>query len=78
MPNDLNVGSRVCVSAESLSGRRTASEFRVMERYRIEGREPMYRLLSTRERTERMVRESELRRSRLHLPLGSRNPGVSS
>jgi len=49
-----------------------------MERYRIEGREPMYRLLSTRERTERMVRESELRRSRLHLPLGSRNPGVSS
>jgi hypothetical protein len=77
MANDLNVGSRVCVAAESMSGQPTPGEFRVMERYQIEGREPMYRLLSTRERTERMVPESELRRPRLHLSPGVRHTGVS-
>jgi hypothetical protein len=62
-----DVGSRVCVSAASLSGPATTDEFRVVERYAVEGREAMYRLSSSQGAPERMVPESELQRARLHL-----------
>ena len=51
---------RVCVSTGSLSGPASTSAFEIIDRYPVEGREPMYRLFDTRERTERMVPESEL------------------
>jgi hypothetical protein len=63
----LDVGSRICVSADSLSGPATTSEFRIIDRYPVEGCEPMYRLSSTRGQMERVVPESELRRTGLHL-----------
>jgi hypothetical protein len=62
-----DVGSLVCVSAASFSGPETTSEFRIVERYAVEGREAMYRLSSLQGAAERMVPESELRRTRLHL-----------
>jgi hypothetical protein len=63
----LDMGSRVCVSADSLSGPATTNEFRIIDRYPVEGQEAMYRLASTRGHTERVVPEGELRRTRLHL-----------
>jgi hypothetical protein len=62
-----DVGSRVCVSIGSLSGPATTGEFRIVERYAVEGREAMYRLASIQGAAERLVPESELRRTRLHL-----------
>jgi hypothetical protein len=62
-----DVGSRVRVSTASLSGPATTSEFTIVERYAVEGREAMYRLSGSRGEGERMAPESELRRARLHL-----------
>jgi hypothetical protein len=61
------VGSRVCVSTASLSGPATTAQFRIVECYAVEGREAMYRLSSIQGAAERMVPESELRRTRLHV-----------
>ena len=63
-----DVGNHVRVSAASLSGPATKGEFRIEERYAVEGREPLYRLSSIEGATERMVPESELQPARLHLP----------
>jgi hypothetical protein len=62
--NRFDLGSRICVSPDSLSGPATTNEFRIVDCYPVEGREPMYRLSSIHGRTERMVPESELRRIR--------------
>ena len=55
------IGDRVHVSSGSLSGPTTTDEFEIMAHYRVEDREPMYRLLSLRDRAERIVPQSELR-----------------
>jgi hypothetical protein len=62
-----HVGSKVRVCRASLSGPVTTSEFTIVERYAVEGREAMYRLSSVPGEAERVVPESELRRTRLHL-----------
>jgi hypothetical protein len=56
------IGERVHVSRGSLSGPTTTDEFEIMAHYSVEDREPMYRLLSLRDRAERMVPQNELRR----------------
>jgi hypothetical protein len=55
------VGDRVLVSSGSFSGPTTTDEFEIMALYAVENYEPMYRLLSLRDRAERMVPQSELR-----------------
>jgi hypothetical protein len=61
------VGSEVSVCTASLSGPATTSPFTVLERYAVEGQEAMYRLSDVPGETERVVPQSELRRTRLHL-----------
>lgn len=58
---DYGVGDRVHVSNGSFSGPTTTDEFEIIAHYPVENREPMYRLLSLRDRAERMVPQSELR-----------------
>jgi hypothetical protein len=60
-----HAGHRVRVSASSLSGPATISEFDVMRRYPVEGGETMYTLRSVQGRDERVVPENELMRSAL-------------
>jgi hypothetical protein len=56
------VGDHVHVAIGSLSGPATTGTFEIMGSYRVESREPMYRLLSIQDRAERVVPQSELRR----------------
>ena len=55
------VGDQVHVSSGSLSGPPTTGAFEIVGFYRVENDEPMYRLLSIRDRAERMVPQRELR-----------------
>ena len=57
------VGDHVHVSSGSLSGPPATGAFEIMGFYRVENDEPMYRLLSIQDRAERMVPQSELRRT---------------
>ena len=56
------VGDHVHVSIGSLSGPATTGAFEIMGSYRVERREPMYRLLNLQNREERVVPQGELRR----------------
>lgn len=56
------VGERVYVTSASLSGPESSGPFEIMSVHDVEDREPMCRLLSLRDRAQRMVPQSELRR----------------
>jgi hypothetical protein len=53
-------GQAVSVALNSLSGPSTTDKFRIVRRYRIENRAPMYHIRSAVDDCQRMVPENEL------------------